>query len=216
MWRPIVLACCLAYFVALASLGAALHRAAPNAGDRAIAGVMLGNYVDRDDRAFVAVGRLECVPTVRDDRPGSRCTVAIAGETLEIDAWRNPPENPNQLGGICEARYAGRARSCWIGSPATNVHFVAYIGESLGLSDRQFAALRRRYFLENLDEWPFLVAIVLVPSLTALVAAAGTAAACWTGPSRRALAGGLALGVGLVTLPLACVGTALLTGWFFD
>ena len=104
-----LLAVCLAYFAGLGVLAVALYRWSPGPAARATSGVRIGNNVDPGDRVYLSGRRLACTPEDRDGRMGSRCTIAIHGETLEIRARRNPPSHPNQLGGVCEARYAGEA-----------------------------------------------------------------------------------------------------------
>lgn len=190
MWRTVVLALCFVYFAGLVVLAVALYHASPGPSDQAITGVGIGNYVDHDDRVYLSGRRLKCALEERDGRAGSRCTVVIAGETLEIRAWRNPPSHPNQLGGVCEARYAGKARSCWVGSSHVHVPFVAHIGESLGLGREQLRELRCAYFFEKLDEGPFVTATLIVPPLTALVVATAFLAAFWMRIGRRSLVAG--------------------------
>jgi hypothetical protein len=103
--------------------------------------------------------------------------VEVAGETLELFARRNPPEDPNQLGGACEAHYAGQAWPCQVGWRHVGVYWFAYLDPPLGLTPAQLAAVRRAHPLPNLPERAILGGLLAVPTLTGL--AVGGGAAVW-------------------------------------
>lgn len=216
MVRAAIVVMCAVYFIGLGLVAIALYRASPGPDDQAIAGVTVGDSTEREDLVYLSGRRLACMPDERDGLVGSRCTIAIAGETLEIRAFRNPRSYPNQLVGVCEARYAGQERTCSFSMRHFGVPYFAYIADSLGLSDDQRAALRREYFFENLGEEVFLAAMRVVPPLTAFVVASGVLAGCWHWSQRRSLVAGAAIIAGLATLPFAFFGMLLATRGFWD
>lgn len=199
-WRYLALAGCLAYLLLLVLLAIAVRRAAP-AQDQAITGIGLGRYGDAAGIAFLSGQRLAYAPELRNGVLGSRCTVALAGQTLEIAGWRSAKAGQTPFGGTCEARYAGREWPCRIGSRHLGVHWFAYLDEPLGLSGEQLDALRREHLFENLDEGPFFTAQRLLPPLTTLVVCVAILAVGWGPTARRPrlLAG--ALVAALATLP---------------
>jgi len=216
MWRYPILALCVGYFVALAVLGVVVWRANPGPAGQAITGIGIGDPRSPEGATYLSGRRLSCLLIERDGLTGSRCTVAIAGETLEIRGWRNPPSHPNQLGGWCEARYAGRDWPCHVGSPHVHVHWFAYLDGSLGLSEAQLAALRQEYPFENLGEGAFSAATQILPFLTALVVAGGVLAGGWSGTTRARQTAIVALGAALLTLPVTFFVVLFVTGGLWD
>lgn len=216
MWRYPVLALCIGYLVALVALGLVVWRANPGPADQAITGVGIGDPRSAQGATYVSGQRLACVPIERAGVPGSRCTVAIAGEVLEIRGWRNPRSDRDQLGGQCEARYAGRDWPCHVDSRHVQVHWFAYLDGSLGLDAAQLAALRRDYPIENMDEWVFMDAMQIVPLVTALVVAGGVLAGGWSGTTRARQTAIVALGAALLTLPVTFFVVLFVTGGLWD
>lgn len=215
IWRYLALAGCLAYLVLLVGLAVAVRRAAPTE-DRAITGLGIGRYAEASGIAYLSGQRLACVPETRDGVRGSRCTVALAGQTLEIAGWRSPYTGRTPFAGSCEARYAGQEWPCRIGSRHLGVHWFAYLDEPLGLSGEQLAALRREHFFENLDEGPFFAAQQLLPPLTALVVCIGVLAAGGEALERRPLVVAGALVAALATLPGTFFAVLFATRGFWD
>ncbi len=193
-----------------------MRRAAPGPADQAITGVGIGSRWDATGVTYLSGRRLACVPVERDGVLGSRCRAPVAGETLEIGAWRNPPAHPNQLGGWCEARYAGRAWPCRVGSPHVHVHWFAFLDEPLGLSGEQLDALRREHPIENLGEEPFFVAAQLLPPLTALAVGAAVLAGFWPRVRRGSGVAVVALVGAVLAFPCTFFAVLLLTNGFWD
>ena len=216
MWRYPVLVLCLGYAVGLAALGVVVWRANPGPPDQAIQGVGLGDPRAPAGAVYLSGRRLACAPSERDGMPGSRCTAMIAGETLEIQGWRNPPSSMNRLGGQCEASYAGREWPCHVASRHVQVHWFAYLDGALGLDAAQLAAVRRDYPIENLGEDVFFNALQIVPVLTALVVAGGVLALGWSGMERARWAALIALVAALLALPVAFFGVLVITGGLWD
>lgn len=214
--RRAIVAACVGYLLVLGLLTLALRAAAPASSGQAIAGVTIGTLAARDDLVHLSGRRFACAPAQRGGLPGSRCTVTIAGETLEVRGFRNPPSHPNQLGGSCEARYAGVERPCSFTFRHLGVPFFANVAASLDLDAGQRSALRREYFFENLGERPFILATFAIPPLTALVVASGVLAGCWDRARRRSLVAGAAIIAGLATLPFAFIGAFVATRGFWD
>lgn len=216
MLRYVILAVWLTYFALLAVLAVAVRRAAPGPPDQAITGVGIGRYSGASGIAYLSGRRLTCVPDERAGLPGSRCRVMVAGETLEISAWRNPPSNPHQLGGWCEARYAGKTWSCRVGSRHVHVHWFAYLEEPLGLRQEHLEALRREHVFENLGEDRFVIALQILPPLTAVAVAASVLAGFWP-RVRRGAGVALAALVGAgVALPCTFFAVLILTSGLWD
>ncbi len=214
--RYVILGVCITYFVLLAVLAVTVRRAAPGPPDQAITGIGIGSYWGASGVAYLSGRQLACVPDEHAGLPGSRCSVMVAGERLEISAWRNPPSNPNQLGGRCEARYAGRTWPCRIGSRHVHVHWFAYLDEPLGLGPEQLDALRREHLFENLGEGPFVAASLVFPPLTAIVVAGGVLAGAWPWARRGSgVAAGVVIG-GLAALPCTFFAVLFLTSGFWD
>jgi hypothetical protein len=145
-----------------------LYNASPGPVSQEILGVGIGRHDQTGGIAYLSGRHLRCEGP-KDQLVGSTttCQVEIAGRSLMIRAQRNPPMHPNQLGGSCEAFYAGKAWPCRIDSRHVHVAWFAYLDESLGLDNDQLAVLRQHYFLENLPESSFLNGISLVSFVTA-------------------------------------------------
>ncbi|CAA9581280.1 MAG: hypothetical protein AVDCRST_MAG88-3362 [uncultured Thermomicrobiales bacterium] len=216
MLRYIILAVCIAYFALLASLAVAVRRAAPGPSDQTITGIGIGSYRGAAGIAFLSGRRLACVPDERDGLHGSRCRVMVAGETLELSSWRNPPSNPNQLGGRCEARYAGQTWPCRIGSRHVHVHWFAYLDEPLGLRPEQLDTLRREHFFENVGEEPFFAAWQVLPPLSAIVVAGGVLAGFWPWARRGPRVAMVALIGALAAFPCTFVAVLTVTSGLWD
>ncbi|MFO7632187.1 MAG: hypothetical protein R6W76_06600 [Caldilinea sp.] len=146
----------------------------------------------------------------------SICTVSFAGKPLEIRARCNPPADPMQLGGACEAVYAGQQRPCRVGCRHVQIHWFAYIDDPLGLDQTQLDALRRRYLVENLPEEAILRGVVVVPLATSLVVFLLVSAWLWlrrsTGIGNLLAAAALSRDTGIALFVLA----GFLTGGLWD
>ena len=215
MLRYAILALCVSYLVLLAVLAVAVWRATPGPPDQAIAGIGIGSHGVGPGIAYLSGRRLTCVPDVRDGLPGSRCRVMVAGKALEIGAWRNPPGHPNQLGGRCEARYAGTLWPCRVDSRHVHVHWFAYLDFPPGLRQEQLDALRREYYFENLGEEPYLAAVLVLPPLTA-IAVAGTVLATFRPWARPGPGVPAAISGAVAALLGTFFATLFLTGGFWD
>jgi hypothetical protein len=142
-----------------------VQRATPGPPSQDILGVGIGNYYSGAGVAYLSGRRLSCVSLPAEDPFTSICTVSIAGKPLEIRARRNPPADPMQLGGACEAIYDGQQWPCRVGSRHVQVHWFAYIDDPLGWADNQRFVYRERHGarFDRSGEWhegapgPFLV-----------------------------------------------------------
>jgi hypothetical protein len=218
--RRLVLVVAAAWLLGLAALALALERDAPGPRSQAILGVGIGGYTGPGGIAYLSGRRLACGPADRAPYT-ARCTVAVAGRELALYARRNPPEDLNQLGGACEAVYAGRTWPCRIGSRHVHVPWFAYLDHGLGLTPAELDAVRRAHPLPNLPEDVFFVGIVVVAGLTAL--GTGGAVTFWWGAADaaagRATAGWSAVR-GALTAPvvfvLAFFLAAVATGGYWD
>ncbi|MBE2201268.1 MAG: hypothetical protein IAE79_21825 [Anaerolinea sp.] len=196
MIRTIILVLSVATLIALVALGWLLYRASPGPDDQDILGITLGRSDNETGLTFLSGRRLDCAPEA--DAPyTSTCTVTIAGQLLTIQAFRNGPEQPNQVGGGCQAVYAGQPWPCAITSRHVDVHWFAHISDPLGLDAVQMDALRQRYFIENLPEEPFLTGALAAPVLAALTVLVGWWA--WKRPSTWR-GWGTAVGLSVVSL----------------
>lgn len=219
--RRLVLTAATAWTLGLAVLALVLRQAAPGPAGQDVLGVGIGRYNGPGGIAYLSGRRLACGPPTRAHYT-ARCTVEIAGGELELLARRNPPGHPNQLGGACEAVYAGRAWPCRIGGRHVHVHWFAYLDEPLGLTPAELDAVRRAHPLPNLPQDVFFVALFLVPTLTALGAGAGLTFWLAEGdPGRLGSAGGGWAAVwGALATPVAFVptfvATALATSGYWD
>ena len=129
---------------------------------------------------------------------------------------RNPPTDPNQLAGTCEASYDGRKWSCSIGSRHVDVPWFAYIRDPLGLDKVQLEALRRRFFVENLPEEAFTVGMIVIPVVAAIVAVLATGVWLWPRVRRKAPYALLVAASGAATLVIAFLFSLHLTRGFWD
>jgi hypothetical protein len=169
MLRKMLLLFTGCYFSALAVLAISLHNASPGPGSQEILGVGIGRYDGAEGIVYLSGRYLHC-SQAEDPSWAAICAIEIAGQPLEIRAQRNPPTDPNQLGGRCAAFYAGQPWPCRIGLRHVQVAWFAYLDEPLGLDKAQLDALRRAYFLENLPESSFVRGITLVTITTAILA----------------------------------------------
>lgn len=210
-----IIGACVAYFILLTVLAVAIRRAAPGPPDQAITGVGIGNYRTPVGIAYLSGRRLVCVPDDSNGLFGERCSVLVNGQMLEVSAWRNPPSNPNQLGGRCEARYAGKNWPCRIGSRHVHVHWFAYLDEPLSLQAEQLDALRRDYPFENLGEEAFFAAWMLIPPLTAIIVGGGILAGFWPRAKHGLRIAAAAIGAA-VSFPCAFFAVLAVTGGLWD
>jgi hypothetical protein len=207
--QRVALSAVAGYALVLAFLGLALHLASPGPEHQELLGVGIGRHGDAGGIVYLSGRRLRCGPTA-DARFSTRCTLEVAGQTLELLARRNPPEQPMQFGGSCAARYAGREWPCEVGSRHVHVHWFAYLDEPLGLSQAQLDALRRQHPVENLPENAFVLGALATPLVTAV--APVVAVAAWPRRVRRRGAFGT-LVVALVLGMAGLVGGFVLAGW---
>ena len=215
MHKTIVVLALTALAVLLA-LAIFVQCATPGPRSQDILGVGIGNYYSEAGVAYLSGRRLSCAPLPAEDPFTSICTVSIAGKSLEIRARRNPPADPMQLGGACEAVYEGRQWPCRVGSRHVQVHWFAYIDDPLGLDEAQLDGLRRRYLVENLPEEAILRGVVVVPLATSLVVFLLASAWLWlrrsAGIRTLLAAAALSLGTGVAILVVA----GFVTGGLWD
>ena len=156
----------------LAVLGWLVHQASPAPEAQIIRGVALGRYDSEAGFTFLSGRRLDCTPQA--DAPYTdTCTMQLNGRLLTIQAVRNGPEHPNQIGGGCMATYAGQTWSCDFGSRHVHIHHFAYIPDPLGLETAQLQALQQQYWIENLPEEPFLMGSLAAPFVALIAFLAG-------------------------------------------
>ncbi len=215
MTRKLIYLISAVYFVALAALAILIHRASPGPISQEILGVGIGNHRSEAEIVYLSGRRLHCTRVKVSQPFASKCTVEVAGQTLEIHARRNAPTDPNQLGGTCEAIYDGKQWPCEIGSRHVDVPWFAYIAEPLGMSESQLDTLRREYFFENLPETTFFVGMLIVPVATMLVAIAVTVVWLWSKGNRVSVAL-IAAVLGLATLVGTFILSVFLTSGFWD
>ncbi len=190
--------------LAIGILALLVYQASPGPSSQDILGVTLGRPDNESTGiAFLSGRRLDCAPD-NDPPYTSICTVTIDGQLLTIQAFRNGPEHPNQLGGGCEATYAGEVWPCQMVSRHVHVHWFAHISEPLGLNGSQMDVLRRQYFFENLPEEPFLYSILALPFILTMLVVAGFFAWRYP-PQKRTWLTAVALGL------FTFIGTFLLT-----
>jgi len=216
MWRRLILGFALVYSVVLVVLAVLLRLASPGLSSQAILGVGIGSRDSEKGIAYLSGRRLHCTPIEGSETLASQCTVDLAGKPLTIRAQRNPPSDPNQLGGTCEADYNGKSWPCRIGSRHIHVHWFAYLEEPLGLSEEQLDALRRRYFFENRSEETLVVGIKVVTPLTALVTGASVVAGLWPRVENKLLVTLAGVLTTVTTFPVAFILTMLAARGLFD
>ena len=214
--RKVVLLLSAICFVALAGAAILVYYASPGPASQEILGIGIGDYYDSAGIVYLSGRRLDCTPVEGTQAFHSVCTVDIAGKPLEIRARRNPPTDPHQLSGTCEASYDGREWPCSIGSRHVHVHWFAYISEPLGLDAAQLKALRRQFVFENLPEEAFTTGMIVAPIVAAI--AAVLAAAVWLSPRirRKAAYALLVIASGATTLTIAFLLSLSLTRGFWD
>ena len=205
MKRKIAIQITLVYFVILILLGFMLYRASPGPAAQDILGVGLGNNASAGGLVYLSGRHLKCVSIANSDYT-SKCSVIIAGKTLEILARRNATSDPVLMGGKCEAYYADRQWSCQIGSRHVHVHWFAYIPDALGLTPSQLDQLRQQYVLENLPEafyFPYGSLIIALTVMIAMMVGLGA----WLWPKLRSKI--------LILLIIVMSGLASFIGTFF-
>lgn len=214
--RKVILLLSAICFLALVFIAILIYRASPGPTSQEILGIGIGDYHNDAGIVYLSGRRLDCAPPEGAQAFPSVCTVDIAGKTLEIRARRNPPADPMQLDGTCEASYDGRQWPCSIGSRHVHVHWFAYISEPLGLDAAQLEALRREFFIENLPAEAFTTGMIVVPIMAAIVAV--LAASAWLSPRirRKAAYALLVAASGATTLTIAFVLSLFLTRGFWD
>lgn len=212
MIRKIVLYVSLFALIALASLAWLVYRASPGPASQVILGLTLGQFDSEKGVVFLSGRRLHCVPQAELPYTAT-CTITIEGRPLTIQAFRNEATHPNQLGGGCEAAYAGRTWPCEIGSRHVTVHWFAYISEPLGLEAAQMDALRRQYFFENLPEEPVLTGTLIFPLVVTSFLLVGLFA--WQRPFRQHK-WAATISIGLFTLITTFFFSVWLTSGFWD
>ncbi len=176
--RKLILLLATVYLLGLAALGAWVHQGAfPSWQRRTITGVGIGAFAGEAVPVRISARRLQCNdPVGRDLYAPATCAGSVAGQVLQIQATRNPPEHPNSLDGVCQAVYNGQPWPCEMVWPS--IHLT----EPLGLDTDQQAALRRIYLVENLPEVTIGRGMIAVVLLTPLVVA--LASAVWLWPKR--------------------------------
>jgi len=177
--RKLILSLATVYLLSLAALGAWVHQGAfPSWQRRTITGVVIGAFADEAVPVRISARRLQCNDPVGGDiYAPATCAGSVAGQVLQIQATRNPPEHPNSLDGVCQAVYNGQPWPCemvW-GYDLPSIHLT----EPLGLDTDQQAALRRIYFVENLPEVTIVRGMIAVVLLTPLVVALASIAWLW-------------------------------------
>ena len=214
--RKVILLLSVTCFLALAFIATLLYRASPGPASQEILGIGIGDYRDDAGIVYLSGRRLDCTRVEGAQAFPSVCTVDIAGKTLEIRARRNPPTDPNQLAGTCEASYDGRQWPCSIGSRHVDVHWFAFISKPLGLDAARLDALRRQFIFENLPEEAFTTGMIVVPIVAAMVAV--LAAAVWLSPRirRKAAYALLVAASGATALTITFLLSLLLTRGFWD
>jgi hypothetical protein len=204
------------YLVVLGILIVSLHNASPGPAAQEILGVGIGRHDQSGGIVYLSGRYLQCVRPKDQPSGAATCRVELAGRSLEIRAQRNPATHPNQLGGSCEAFYAGKVWPCQIDSRHVHVAWFAYLDEPLGLDNDQLAALRQHYFLENLPESSFLngIGLFAVTSAALVFAAVGV----WLWPRRRNNFSGalLTLTCGIITWFGTWLLAVFLTNGFWD
>jgi len=203
-------------FVVLAGVAILIYQASPGPTSQEILGIAIGDYYNDAGIVYLSGRRLDCARVEGAQAFPSVCTVDIEGKTLEIRARRNPPTDPHQLDGTCEASYNGRQWPCSIGSRHVHVHWFAYISEPLGLDAAQLDALRRQFLFENLPQEAFIAGMIVVPIVAAIVAV--LAAVVWLSPRirRKAAYALLVIASGVTTLAITFLLSLFLTRGFWD
>jgi hypothetical protein len=202
--------------LALVLVAAIIYGASPGPATQEILGVGIGDYHNAGGIAYLSGRRLNCTRVEGAQSFASICTIDIAGKTLEIHARRNPPTDPNQLDGACQASYDGRQWPCSIGSRHVHVNWFAFIPDPLGLDKAQVEALRREYFVENLPEEAFTVGMLVIPVVAAVGAVLATGVWLWPKVGRKASYVTLVAASGATALTIAFLVSLLLTRGFWD
>jgi hypothetical protein len=189
------------YLAVLGVLAISLHNASPGPASQEILGIGIGRHDQSGGIVYLSGRYLQCVRPKDQIAGTSTCRVGLAGRSLEIRAQRNPATHPNQLGGSCEAFYAGKAWPCRIDSRHVHVAWFAYLDEPLGLDNDQIAALRQHFYLENLPEPVFFAGIRLAAIITAFLSLLFVGVWLWRRVSSRFLCA------------LTATGCAVIAGW---
>lgn len=212
MTRRLALVLAAAGLIALSIVGWLVYQASPGPETQDILGVRLGQYGSDAGVAYISGRRLDCSPTAEPPYT-STCRIEVAGQPLVIQAYRNGPDNPHQLGGGCKANFDGRTWPCEITSRHVHVHWFAAIDPPLELDGAQMSALRRQYLIENLPQEIFVRSLAIVPfAVTVLLLVMLLA---WRVPARGRAWASLA-GLGLAAWVGAFVLTVVVTGGFWD
>ncbi len=203
------------YLASLGVLALALRNASPGPTSQEILGVGLGSHYRAEGLVYLSGRYLNCSRPEDQSWPAI-CTIEIAGQPLEIRAQRNPPGHPNELGGKCEAFYAGKRWPCQIDSRHVQVSWFAFLEEPLGLSKDQLDDLRQHYLLENFPESVFLNGIALEAIITAILALLMVGLWLWPRVSNKLLCALTAIGCASVTWGLSFFMGMLMTNGFWD
>jgi hypothetical protein len=214
--RKLIMLLSAGCLVALAFVATSVYLASPGPASQEIFGVGIGDYHTDAGIVYLSGRRLVCAQTEAAESFPSVCTVDIAGKTLEIRARRNPPTDPQQLAGTCEASYNGKEWPCSIGSRHVDVPWFAFIPDPLGLDKAQIEALRNEFFVENLPEEAFTVGMLVIPAMAAILALLATGVWLWPRVRRKASYVLLVAASGAITLTITFLLSLLLTRGFWD
>ena len=212
MIPKILRAISLIILAALAVLAWLVHQASPAPDSQVIRGLTLGEFASEKGVAFLSGRRLDCISEAESPYTAT-CTIAIEGQPLTIQAFRNPLTHPIQLGGGCTATYAGQEWLCETSSRHVHIHHFAWIRDPLGLETAQMDALRQRYFFENLAEEPILTSVFVFPILVTLLVLAGLFAGQRPFTKRK---WATAVSLGIFTLVSTFFFAVRLTNGFWD
>lgn len=165
--RKLIYLLATVYFLGLFAVGAWVHQASfPSWQRRTITGVIIGAFADEAEAVHISARRLQCNdPAGSDIYAPATCIGSLAGQVLQIQATRNPPEHPNTLDGVCQAVYNGQPWPCNVihmnqnlGSTIMIVNCILEIRLCLGvrtclkvtsIQDSQMAIKRRATQLER-------------------------------------------------------------------
>jgi hypothetical protein len=204
---------CLLILICVAVL---IYRASPGPETQEIFGVGIGDSQNDAGVVYISGRRLDCTQAEANQPFPTVCSVDILGRSLEIQAMRNPPTDPNQLAGTCAATYDGRQLPCTIGSRHVDVPWFAFIRDPLGLNQVQMEGLRHRFYFENLPQETFTAALIVVPVVAAMAVVLASGAWLWPRIRSRPSYTLLVAASGTIALFAAFFITLGLTRGFWD
>lgn len=205
----------IAYLLLLFGLALALQYAS-RAEQQVITVLQIGETSRDLTTVRISGKRLDCMPSDKAIYT-ERCTIPIAEQNLILYAKRNPPDDPIQVGGSCEAWYANQQWPCIMGLFYMNQRAALLTG-GLGLSDEHIRQLRWKYPVENIGEDRIFIGLIFVlPILTALILSILLLLFRWSPERKVGVLGVIKIALFCLVIWIGtCISFGLLSSSFWD